>query len=202
MHVFAIERRARREYALGMDTFTVHTLATAPAESRPLLEATKKAWGFVPNLQAMLAESPVALAAYETLFGLVSKTSFSPIEQQVALLAVSVFHGCEYCTMGHTYLARSVKTPEAVVQALRSRAPLEDARLQALRSFTEAVVRERGHAGDAAVAAFLGAGFTRAQVLEVLVIVALKTISNYGNHLAHTPKEGFMSDPALAWTAA
>lgn len=185
-----------------MDTFTVHTLATAPTGSQPVLEATKKAWGFVPHLQGTLAESPVALEAHETLFALAGKTSLSPIEQQVALLAVSVFHGCEYCTMGHTYLVRSVKTPEAVVQALRTRTPIEDARLQALRSFTEAVVRERGHAGDAAVETFLRAGFTRAQVLEVLVIVALKTISNYANHLTHTPKEGFMSGPELAWTAA
>ncbi len=185
-----------------MDTFTVHTLATAPSESQPLLAAAKESWGFVPNLQGMLAESPVALEAHETLFRLVGASSLSPIEQQVAFLAVSVLHGCEYCTMGHTYLARSVNTPEAVVQALRSRLPVEDPRLEALRSFTEAVVRERGHAGDAAVEAFLRAGFTRRQVLEVVVIIATKTISNYVNHLAHTPKEGFMSGPTLAWTAA
>jgi len=185
-----------------MDTFTVHTLDSAPAGSKPLLEATKQAWGFVPNLHATLAESPVALEAYERLFGLVGKSSLSPIEQQVALLAVSVLHGCEYCTMGHTFLARSVKAPEEVVQALRGRAPIADARLQALRTFVETVVRERGHAGDAAVEAFMRAGFSRAQVLEVVVVVATKTISNYVNHLVHTPNESFMSDPALAWTAA
>jgi uncharacterized peroxidase-related enzyme len=185
-----------------MDTFTVHTLDSAPADSKPLLEATKKAWGFLPTLQATLAHSPVALEAHERLFALVGKTSFSPIEQQVALLAVSVFNGCEYCTMGHTYLARAAKAPEPVVQAMRNRTEVPDARLQALRTFTEAVVRERGHAGDAAVEAFLAAGFTQAQVLELLVVIALKTISNYANHLTHTPKESFMSDPALAWSAA
>ncbi|WP_049781777.1 hypothetical protein [Asticcacaulis excentricus] len=70
-----------------------------------------------------------------------------------------------------------------------------------MRLFTETVVRERGFAGDAAADAFLAAGFTKAQVLEVVTIIAVKTISNYTNHLTHTPKEGFMSDPALAWTA-
>jgi uncharacterized peroxidase-related enzyme len=184
-----------------METFTVHTFDSSPADSKPLLEVASKAWGFVPNLHAVLAESPVALEAYERLFGLVGRSSLSPVEQQVALLAVSVLHGCEYCTMGHTYLARSVKAPEAVVQALRGREPVPDARLQALRTFVEAVVRERGRAGDAAVEAFVRAGFSRAQVLEVVVVVATKTISNYVNHLTHTPLESFMSDPALAWAA-
>jgi alkylhydroperoxidase family enzyme len=64
------------------------------------------------------------------------------------------------------------------------------------------VVYERGHAGDAAVDAFLAAGFTRRNVLEVVTIIATKTISNYTNHLTRTPKESFMSDPALKWVAA
>jgi alkylhydroperoxidase family enzyme len=92
--------------------------------------------------------------------------------------------------------------PEEVIDALRESRPIAgDARLQALRVFTEAVVRERGLAGDAMVDAFIAAGFTRANVLEVVTIVACKTISNYTNHLTHTPLEGFMADPALNWVA-
>src|SRR5262245_34495381 len=135
-----------------MTPFPVHTIDTAPEASRPVLEATRKVWGFVAALQGTLAESPVALQAYTTLFDLVGQSTLTPGEQQIAFLAVSVFHGCEYCVAGHTYLARSIGVPEAAFQAIRNRQPIvNDPRLQALRSFCEAVVRERGLAGDDAV---------------------------------------------------
>lgn len=116
-------------------------------------------------------------------------------------LTVSVFHECEYCASAHTHLGRLNKLDEAAIQALRNGTPIPDARLQALRHFTEAVLRARGFAGDAAVAAFLAAGYTRRNVLEVVTVIATKTITNYTNHLTHTPKESFMLDPALAWTS-
>ncbi|MEI6160528.1 MAG: carboxymuconolactone decarboxylase family protein [Roseococcus sp.] len=184
-----------------MTKFTVHTEATAPEAAKARLAEVKKAWGFIPTLHGTLAESPIALDAYDTLFGLVAKSSFTPAEQQAAYLAVNVLNECEYCTAGHTYLARAAKLDEAAIQALRNSQPIADARLEALRGFTESVVRERGFVGDAAVNAFLAAGFTRENVLEVVTIVATKTISNYVNHITHTPKESFMADPSLAWTA-
>ena len=136
-----------------------------------------------------------------TLFGLVAQSTLSPVEQQAAYQAVNVFHGCEYCTMGHTYLSRAAGMDEETVQALRADRAPADARLAALWTFARAVVESRGRAGDAAVDAFIAAGFTRANVLEVVTVVATKTISNYTNHLTHTLKEDFMTDPALAWTA-
>ncbi|OQW50977.1 carboxymuconolactone decarboxylase family protein [Candidatus Raskinella chloraquaticus] len=184
-----------------MTNFTVHTLDSAPAASRPLLEKTQADWSFVPTLHATLAESPATLQGYRDLFALVQQSSFAPAEQQVAYLAVNVMHGCEYCTAGHTFLARQVGLAEDAIQALRNQKPIADARLEALRRFTETVVASRGHAGDQVVDAFIAAGFTRAQVLEVVLIIATKTISNYVNHLTHTPKESFMSDPSLGWSA-
>lgn len=184
-----------------MTQFTVHTIESAPAGSKDRLQSVNKAWGFVPKLHGMLAESPVALEAYDELFGLVAKSSLTPVEQQVAFLAVNVYHGCEYCTTGHTFLARNAKVPEDVIQALRTGTPIADARLQALRVFAEKVVEERGHAGDAAVDAFIAAGFTKTQVLEVVTVIATKTISNYTNHLTHTPLESAMADPAVHWVA-
>jgi AhpD family alkylhydroperoxidase len=184
-----------------MATFTAHTIETAPEGSKEKLAAVKAAWGFLPQLHANLAESPVALEAYDTLFGLVARSTLTPVEQQVAYQAINVFHGCEYCTMGHTYLSRQAGMDEESVQALRNGLPLADSRLEALRGFSEAVVRERGFVGDRAVDAFLAAGFTRANVLEIVTIAATKTISNYTNHIARTAKEGFMADPAFAWTA-
>lgn len=184
-----------------MTRFTVHTPETAPEASRPLLANVKAAWGFIPNLQATLAESPVALEAYDTLFGLVARSSLSPAEQQIVYQAINVFSECEYCTAGHTFLSRKAGVPEDAIQAIRNGEPIADTRLQALRHFAESVVRERGFVGDAAVDAFIAASFTRENVLEVITVAATKLISNYTNHITHTPKEGFMADPALAWTA-
>jgi AhpD family alkylhydroperoxidase len=184
-----------------MTKFELHSVETAPEGSRAQLAAVTRAWGFTPKLHAILAESPAALIGYDTLFGLVAQSSLSPVESQVAYQAINVFHGCDYCTMGHTYLSRAAGMDEADVQALRADRAPADARLAALWGFARAVVETRGQAGDAAVEAFLAAGFTRANVLDVVAIVATKTISNYTNHLTHTPKEAFMSDPAFAGSA-
>jgi len=184
-----------------MTRFDLYTVDDAPEGSRAQLAATTEAWGFTPTLHATLAASPAALIGYDTLFGLVAQSTLSPVEQQVAYQAINVFHGCEYCTMGHTYLSRAAGMDEATVEALRADRAPSDPRLAALWTFARAVVVARGHVGDAAVDGFVAAGFTRANVLEVVTIIATKTISNYTNHLTHTPKESFMADPALAWTA-
>jgi AhpD family alkylhydroperoxidase len=184
-----------------MTKFDLHTVETAPDGAKAQLAEATKAWGFTPKLHAILAESPVALIGYDTLFGLVGQSTLTPVEQQVAYLTITVFNGCEYCTMGHTYLARAAGMDEAALQQLRAGEVPADPKLGALSRFARAVVEQRGFVGDAAVEQFVAAGFTRANVLEVVTIVATKTISSYTNHLAHTPKEGFMSDPSLAWTA-
>lgn len=184
-----------------MPNFTLHTIHTSPESSKALLDASNKEWGFIPTLHAILAESAPTLEGYQRLFGLVAQSSFTPAEQQVIYLAVNVLHECEYCTAGHTYLARAVKLSEETIGALRESKPITDPRLQTLREFAETVVNKRGFVGDAAVDRFINAGFTKAQVLEVVLVIATKTISNYVNHIAHTPSESFMSDPALGWVA-
>jgi AhpD family alkylhydroperoxidase len=183
-----------------MTTFAIHSPDTAPQGSQDRLLAVKKAWGFIPKLQGTLAESPVALKGYDDLFNLIAvEATLNPVETQVVYQAINVYHGCEYCTAGHTFLSRKAGVPEDVIQALRDQRPIADARLQALRRFAEQVADTRGFAGEEAVDAFIAAGFTRAQVLEVVTIIATKVISNYTNHLTRTPLEDFMSDPALRW---
>ncbi|MFM9936400.1 MAG: carboxymuconolactone decarboxylase family protein [Novosphingobium sp.] len=183
-----------------MTTYSVHTAQTAPEPSKPLLASVKQGWGFIPKLQGAMAESPLALEAYHTLFNLIAaKATLTPAEQQVVYQAINVFHGCEYCTAGHTFLSRKAGVSEDVIHALRDQQPIEDRRLEALRSFAELVAETRGFAGDVAVDALIAAGFTKAQVLEVVTIIATKVMSNYTNHLAHTPLEDFMEDPALRW---
>jgi len=184
-----------------MMSFSVHTPDTAPEASRPLLAEVEATWGFLPKLHAVLAESPGALEGYNRSFSLAGATDFTPAEQQVAFLVFSVFHGCEYCTMGHTWLARQAGLDEASVQALRVGRTLADPRLEALRAFALRLVTERGHVGADALDAFQRAGFEQRHALDLLVVLAAKTISNYANHMAETPREAFMQDPALAWTA-
>lgn len=179
--------------------FTLYDIETAPAGSAEILSSVKKAWGFVPNLHRVLAESPAALEAYGTLWGIAEKTSFTPIERNVAYLAIIYENECSYCMAGHTNLSRMAKVDEDHILALREGRPLANAQLEALRAFAASVTRNRGAVEDADVQAFMAAGYDNRAVLDVLVLAATKLISNYTNHLANTPLDGFMK--GAEWTA-
>ena len=175
-----------------MPDFTVYTPETAPAGSRTILQAVQGTWSFIPNLHGILAESPVTLEAYATTFSLFEKSSFSAAEQQVIYLAINYENECEYCMSGHSALAKMAKLDDAAIEALREKTPIDDPRLQALRTFSASVTAKRAKLDDGEVEAFLAAGFTKQQVLEVILAVSVKTISNYVNHVAKTPLDGFM----------
>ncbi|HIH2747084.1 carboxymuconolactone decarboxylase family protein [Burkholderia aenigmatica] len=175
-----------------MNTFNAYTIDTAPADSKLLLEETKAAFSFVPNLQSFMAESPELLAGYSALWDLFSKSTLTPHEQQVVYLTSNFENDCHYCMAGHSTLAKMIKMNPAVVEALRAGTPLPDAKLEALHRFTTVVVRERGFAADADVDALLAAGYTRRNVFEVILGVATKVMSNYTNHIVHTPYDAFM----------
>jgi uncharacterized peroxidase-related enzyme len=171
-----------------MTPFAVHTAESAPAASRPLLEGIAKSFGFVPNLFGVFAESPAALRGGLAIFEAFSSSSLSPAEQQLVMLAASEANDCEYCVAAHSSIAkRFVKVDAALVDATRRRTPLSDAKLDALVTFTRRVVEQRGQLAEAELAAFLAAGYTKAQVIEVLLGVGMKTFNNYVDHIAHTP---------------
>lgn len=175
-----------------MITFTRHTLETAPAAAKPILEGVQKAFGFLPNLQGHMAESPELLAGYSELWELFGKSTLTPEEQQVVYLTCNFENDCHYCMAGHTTLAKMIGMAPTVIQALRDGQALPDGKLEALRSFTSAVIRERGFVPDTGLDAFLAAGYSRRNVLEVVLGVATKTLSNYTNHLVHTQLDPFM----------
>lgn len=182
-----------------MTDFPRHTPETAPGAAGATLAGIRKAWGFIPNLHATLAAAPTVLQGYDALFGLVRGGTLSPAEQQVAFLAASRANECEYCVAGHSVLAAQASLDPATIRAVREAGAIGDDRLAALRDVTTAIVEQRGRLTDHAVDAFLAAGYTQAQLLEVVLIVATKTISNYVNHLTHTPNDPFMAE--TAWTA-
>lgn len=180
-----------------MSEFRLHDIETAPEESRDKLRGAEQAMGFLPNLFAKMAEAPQVLEAYQTLSGLFQKTSLSAVEQQVVLLTASVENECHFCVAAHSGGAKKAGIDDADLQALREQRPLQDKRLDALHAFALDVVRKRGWVGDDAVDRFLEAGFTRQQVLEVVLGVTMKTLSNYTNHIAGTPLNEELKP--LAW---
>jgi uncharacterized peroxidase-related enzyme len=170
-----------------MTQFSVHTIETAPSTSARQLEQIQKNFGFIPNLAGVLAEAPAALESYFSLGALFDKTSLSKTERQVVLLAVSRENRCHYCMAAHSVSARKQSVPEPVIDSIRNDDRIGDAKLEALRRFTTAMVRKRGMLNQKDLEAFFGAGYSRAHVLEVVLGVAMKTISNYTNHIAATP---------------
>ena len=181
-----------------MTDFTFHTLETAPEASVPLLEDSKKAFGRLPGLHSVMAEAPALLDGYKHLHRLFqNETSFDADEITVVWQTINVEHACHYCVPAHTMIAKAMKVDDAISEALRNETPLPSPRLEALRTFTLAVVRGRGNVADADVQAFLDAGFSKRQILEVVLGVAQKVMSNYVNHLAQTP----IDDPVkpYAW---
>ncbi|MFO1037499.1 MAG: carboxymuconolactone decarboxylase family protein [Geminicoccaceae bacterium] len=174
--------------------FTLHTPETAPEASKGKLDEAKKAFGFVPNLHAELAEAPAALAGYSAIWDSFGTSSLSPVEQQLVYLTANYENECRYCMAGHSVLAKMVGMPPEVIEALREGRPVPDAKLEALRRFTSAMVVKRGWVEDSDIAAFQAAGYGRQQILEVILGIAVKTISNYTNHVAATPLDAFMAD--------
>ncbi len=180
--------------------FEIHNQQTAPEASQSTLAEVQKAYKFIPNLMGTLAESPLAASAYFQLSGLIhNKSSLTPQEQQVVMLAVSFENNCDYCMAAHSAGAAMAQTPSATIQALRDGQSPSDSKTAALVAFARAVVQHRGWVKEEALNAFLAAGYNRAQVLEVIVITALKTISNYTNHLAQTPLDEAFADQK--WTS-
>lgn len=168
----------------------------APQASRPTLDHAQQTLGFVPNLYGVFAAAPAALKAYTQIDAALKESSLTPAEQQIVLLSVSFENECEYCMAAHSKIAAMSQVPEDVIQELRDGQPLSDDKQEALRTFTRAVVKQRGNLEPSQVQAFLDAGYSRANILEVLVGVAQKTLSNYTNHLAETPVDDAFQEQA------
>ena len=170
-----------------MTDFKIYDENNAPEEGRPLLEGSKKAFGMIPNLHGIMAGAPTLLEGYQKLHHLAQQTSFGKEELTVVWQAINVEHGCHYCVPAHTAIAHGMKVEPAITEALRNETPLPNAKLEALRDFTLEFTRSRGVVDDGTITKFLSAGFTRQNVLEIVLILAQKVMSNYTNHLAQTP---------------
>ena len=169
-----------------MTAFTTHSIETAPETAKPLLQGAQSAFSFVPNLLATMAEAPALLEGYMTLAGIFDKTSFSETERQIILMTNNRLNGCQYCMAAHTTISQMAKVPADVIEALRNNTPIADAKLEALRTFAAVINETRGWPTDDQVGAFISAGYTQQNVLEVILGTSLKVLSNYTNHIAET----------------
>jgi uncharacterized peroxidase-related enzyme len=170
-----------------MTNLKLHTLESAPEASRPILEQSLKSFGMIPNLHAVLAESPQTLQAYTQLHQLFTQTGFDASELTVVWQTINVENNCHYCVPAHSAIAAQMKVDKSIVDAIRMGEPLSDEKLQVLREATLALVRNRGHLSDQELERFYQAGYGNKHLLDIILAIAQKTISNYANHLADTP---------------
>ena len=157
-----------------------------PAASRPLLDAVNKQLGVVPNLMKVLGNSPAALGGYLSLSGALGKGAIGAKTGERIALAIAEFNHCGYCLAAHTYLSKNLaKLDDAEIAANRS-GTSSDVKAEAAVRFAVDVAQDRGHVSDAAVQAVKSAGYSDAEVMEIVLHVALNTLTNYVNEVAQT----------------
>jgi uncharacterized peroxidase-related enzyme len=165
---------------------TPATIEAAPAASQPMLQAVKKQFGVAPNLFRLVANSPAALEGYLGLSGALGKGALpAPTRERIAL-AIAEINGCSYCLSAHTYLGKTLaRLDEAEITANR-RGASNDPKADAAVRFAAKVAIARGHVSDDDVRAVRLAGYDDAQVIEIVLHVALNTWTNYINEVAQT----------------
>ena len=181
-------------------TLPAQTPVTAEPQAAQCLKEAQERLGFLPNMYANMANSPGVLETYLGGYDRFrSESGFSPSEQEVVFLTISRFNGCTYCMAAHSMIAEKMsKVPGDVLKALRAGTTLPDPHLQALAEFTHVMLASWGKPTPRDLQQFLSAGFSERAVLEIILAIAVKTLSNYSNHVFHT-----QTDPAFAsyaWT--
>jgi alkylhydroperoxidase family enzyme len=170
-----------------MTNLKVHNIESAPEESKILLEKSQKDFGMIPGLHGVLAGAPGILEAYQSLHQLFVDSSFDEEELTVVWQTINVEHECHYCVPAHTAIAGMMKVDSSLSDALRNRTAMPTVKLQVLHEMTLKIVRNRGHVEQEDLDTFFAAGYGERQVLEIILGVSQKVISNYSNHIANTP---------------
>ena len=183
-----------------MSDFTIHTIAGSSGVRKAVLEGVAQRYGMLPNVIGGMAESPAAVNGYKGLIDAMRQATLSTTEKHVVWFTINLEHNCHYCMSAHTPWAMEEGVPQEVIDTARAGGAYADTRLEALRAFTQAMVRERGWVGDGAVDAFLAAGFTRENIFEIIAAIAYKVMTNYTNHIVEPELDDEYE--AYRWTAA
>ncbi|WP_210186559.1 carboxymuconolactone decarboxylase family protein [Hyphomicrobium sp. NDB2Meth4] len=185
-----------------INTLPLLSIEGATGKAKALLEKAKQSLGFVPNMYGAMANEPALLEVYLSAYATFrAECGFSPVEQEVIFLVISRDNGCDYCVAAHSFVADHMsKVPASITDAIRDGRPIDDPKLAALATFASRMVASRGRPSDADVAAFKAAGYGERNILGVILAISVKTLSNYTNHVFHTPvDEAFAS---RLWKAA
>jgi alkylhydroperoxidase family enzyme len=177
-------------------TYPIHTLPSAPESSRPVLETLQQTFGFIPNIAGAIANSPELLRAFAGLFQQVHSGTFTEAEIQTLLLTNAVTNAAPWPVAFHTMLALKEGVPREDVEAIRARRLPADKRLAALSHLARRLIETRGHAGPQEPADFIAAGFTPAQLLETLAVIAASAITNYTASITQPSLEDFLQPHA------
>jgi AhpD family alkylhydroperoxidase len=182
-----------------MSAYPLHTIESAPAQSRPVLEQLQQAFGTIPNIAAKMANSPVLINGFIGLFQRVHASSLTEPQIQTLLLTNAVTNACEWAAAFHTALALQAGMSPADVEAIRHARLPKDATLAALSTLARTLIDKRGRIAVSDQNRFLGAGLSAEQVLEVIAVVAASTITNYTASVTHPALEA-QFEP-YAWRA-
>ncbi len=160
-------------------------LVDVHSKSQTILDATQKSLGFVPNMYKNMAINPALLDAYAYAYqSFRQNAGFTPVEQEVVFLSAAYANNCEYCMAAHSFVGDNMtKVPAEVTDAIRAGNEVPDTKLNALSVFTKKMTKNRGLVKPKTLDLFINAGFTPAHVQGVIVGIAVKTMSNYSNHL-------------------
>jgi AhpD family alkylhydroperoxidase len=182
-----------------MQVFPVHTIASAPEQSRPSLEMLQGAFGMIPNIAGAMSTSPVLIGSLVALFQKVHGGHYSEAQIQILLLTNAVTNACAWAVAFHTVLALEAGIEPADVQAIRERRLPLNPTSAALSMLARTLIEKRGRLEELDVSRFLQAGFDRAHLLEVIAVVAASTITNYTGNITQPPLEAAFE--AHAWSA-
>jgi uncharacterized peroxidase-related enzyme len=167
----------------SMTNFTTYTPNNAPEKSREVLKNWQEKLGFVPNILGIAAESPAFLRGYDQLWSAVDRGTLSPAEREIVHITVSSLNNAGYCIAAHTTIGEKAGIQRDILEALRKDQPLKDKKQEELRSFTRNLMKKLGRVDQKDLESFTKAGYTKAQVMEVVLIASYAIMTNYLGHI-------------------
>jgi len=176
----------KSEQKLELDFQTVES---SHQISSRILDNTIKGLGFAPNLYSLMANNPALLDAYTHSYNTFRNNGgLNPVEQEVVFLSAAAENECQYCVAAHSFVADNMTlVPKEITESIRSGTEIKDNKLKALSNFTKNMVKERGWVSKNQIEEFLNSGYSKKDILAVITGIGVKTMSNYFNHIIHTP---------------
>ena len=166
--------------------YQIHDIHTAPEAARPVLAEVQAHYQFIPNALAAMAESPQTVQAYLALDGLVQQNSLDDVQRHIVFLTITREYNCAYCVAAHTAFAQMAGVRPEHIQQLRDNQPLSDSKLDALQQFTTRLVQTGCNVSEEDIQQFLDAGYTRQQVLDIIMMISNKLIAVFANRIMGT----------------